>query len=89
MRRNGFRLARTLEHEELRENSNRLQPDRERPKDLGDREFIVEDEGEDDARSKKVFDAEGIDRGVVRWPVGVPDSQKLVTCREERDSESR
>jgi hypothetical protein len=89
MRRDSFCLARTLEHEELGENSNRLQPDRERPKDLRDPEFVVEDEREDDAGTEEVFDAEGIDRGVVRWPVGVPDSQKLVICREERDSERR
>ncbi len=65
MCRNSLRLACPLEHKQLRENSDRLEENGERPKDFCEGKLIVEDEGEDNAGSDEVFNAEGIDRGVV------------------------
>jgi hypothetical protein len=65
MRRNGLRLTRALEHEKLGEDSNSLQPNGERPENLGEPEAVVEDERKDDARREKVFDAECINGRVM------------------------
>lgn len=42
----GLGLARLADHEELREDGHRLQVDRERPKDLEQREVMVDENGE-------------------------------------------
>jgi len=65
MRRDGLRLACALEHEKLREDSNSLQPDGERPENLGEPEAVVENEREDDAWREEVFDAEGVNGGIM------------------------
>lgn len=70
MCRNGLRLARALEHKQLGEDSNSLQPDGERPKNFGELEAVVEDERKDDARPEEVFDAEGVNGGVVCGSAG-------------------
>ena len=65
MRRDGLRLARALEHEKLGEDSNSLQPNGERPENLGEPEGIVEDERKDDAWREEVFDAESVNGRVM------------------------
>lgn len=71
MRSDRLRLSRALQHEQLRHDSDRLQEDRERPKNFRDLEAVVEYEGEEDTGSNEVFDAEGVDGGVVCWPEAV------------------
>lgn len=65
MCRNSLRLSCPLEHKQLRENSDGFEENGERPKDFCEIELVVEDEGEDGARSNEVFNAEGIDGGVI------------------------
>ena len=60
-----LRLACALQHEQLRKDSHCLEPDRKRPQHFGEGELVVEDERQDKAWSEQVFDAEGVDRGVV------------------------
>lgn len=62
-------LASSLEHEELRKDGNGFEEDGEGPEDFGYFEFVVEDEGEDDAWADEIFNFEGVDCRVVRWPV--------------------
>ena len=65
MRSNRLRATRALQHEQLRKDSHCLEPDRKRPQHFGEGELVVEDERQDKAWSEQVFDAEGVDRGVV------------------------
>lgn len=74
MRRDRLGFARTLEHEELREDSDGFEEDGERPEDLGGGEGVVEDEGEDGGWAEEVFDAEGVDGRVVGWSRGKDSS---------------
>ena len=67
MCRDSLRFTCPLQHEELGEDSNCFKPDGKGPQDLREGELVVEDECEDDARCGKVFDFEGINRGVVGW----------------------
>lgn len=76
MRCDCLRLARPLQHEELRENSNRLEEDGERPQNLREAELVVEDEGEDEAGADEVFNLEGINRGVVCWTVSEMEDER-------------
>ena len=48
MRRDGLRLAGTLEEEQLGKDGDSLEEDGEGPQKLGDREPVVEEECEDD-----------------------------------------
>lgn len=73
MRSDRLCLSSPLKHEELRQDRDRLQKYREGPEDLLEGEFVVEDEGEDEGRSEKVFDAEGVNGGVVRWSTPIKD----------------
>lgn len=66
MSRDGLRFTSALKHEQLGKDSNSLEPDRERPKNLGEPESVIENQGENDARAQQVFDAESVNGGVVR-----------------------
>ena len=71
MRGDGLGFARALEHEELREDGNALEPDGECPQDLGELVAIGEEDGEDSGAAEEVLDFEGVDVGVVGWLVVV------------------
>ena len=71
----GFACA--LEHEQLRKDGHGLEEDGERPKQLREREPVVEEECEDHAGADQVFDAERVYRGVVCWPGGAPLGEKF------------
>lgn len=75
-------LARSLEHEQLGQDGDGFEEDGEGPEDLGDVEFVVEDEAEDDAGPEEVLDFEGVDCGVVGWSLGT----ELVSCSAIRTS---
>lgn len=66
-----LRFTRPLEHEELREDSDGFKPDGEWPENLRDDKLVVEDERENEAGTKEVFDFEGVDGRVMGWSVGI------------------
>ena len=70
MRRDRLRLAGTLEHEQLREDGDRLDEDGEGPHDFGEAEVVVEDERQQHARPEQVLDAECVNGRVVRRSAG-------------------
>ena len=82
MRRDGLRLAGTLEEEQLGKDGDSLEEDGEGPQKLGDREPVVEEECEDHAGADQVFDAERVYRGVVCWPGGAPLGGKFGSAGE-------
>lgn len=63
-----LRLARALQHEQLREYSDAFEEDGECPEDLDEVEFVVEEEGEEEGWAEEELDPEGVDGRVVRWP---------------------
>jgi hypothetical protein len=65
MRGDSLGFACSLEHEELGEDGYALEKDGEGPEDLSGCEGVVKDESEDEAGADEIFDAEGIDGGVV------------------------
>lgn len=67
---NSLRLSSALKHKQLGQDRDGLQENGEGPEDLREVELVVEDEAENNARSKKVFDAESIDRRVMGWSGG-------------------
>lgn len=69
MRRNRLRLARPTQHEQLRQDRHALEPDGEGPEDLVRGEGVVEDEGEEGDGGKEVGEFEGVEGGVLGWPV--------------------
>jgi len=84
----GLGLAGALEHEELRKNSYRLEPDGEGPQNLGDGVVIGEDDGEDSSSSEEVLYSEGVDIGIVGRLVGVGHEVDDVTLgAKEHDLE--
>ena len=68
MGRDCFCFACALEDEELREDGNGFEEDGEGPGYLRDGVGVVKDKSEDQGRCDEVFDTEGVDRRVVRWP---------------------
>lgn len=68
MRGDGLGLAGTLEHEELGEDGDGLEEDGKGPEDFANREFVVEVQAEEEARSDEVLDFERIDGGIVSLP---------------------
>ena len=62
--RDGFGLAGSLQHEELRENGDGLQPDGKRPEDLTDSILLREKDGENGGSTEEVVDLECIDVGI-------------------------
>ena len=88
VRRDGLGLSGALQHEELRQDGHRLQPDGEGPHDLGDGVLVGEEDGEDGGAAQEVLDAEGVDVGVVRGLVGVAHEVEDVPLRaHEHDLE--
>ena len=71
MRRNRLRLPRPLQHEQLRQHRDALQPDRKTPQDLGEGVFLREEEGEHGGAAEQVEDLEGVEVRVVRGLVVV------------------
>lgn len=69
MCRNRLRLARPLEHKQLRENSNRLEINGKSPHDLRQGEAVIEHEGKEDTGSEQVLDLECVNGWVVRGPI--------------------
>lgn len=66
MRRNSLRLARPLEHKQLRKNSNRFEIYRKGPQHLRHGKLVIENEGEDKTGCKQVLDLERVNGRVVR-----------------------
>ena len=71
----GFACA--LEHEQLRKDGHGLEEDGERPKQLREREPVVEEQRKDHARADEVLDAECVDGGVVCWPDGAVSKRRV------------
>lgn len=81
-------LAGTLEHKQLGENGDRLEPDGEGPGDLGEAVFVGEDDGKNSGAGEEVLDTEGIGVGVVGGLVGVRHQVEDVSLgAEEEDLE--
>jgi len=68
VRRDGFGFTGALEDEELWEDGDGLEEDGKGPEDFCDRVRVVEDDPEKKCGADEVLDAEGVDRGVIRWP---------------------
>lgn len=85
MCRDSLCLSGALEHEKLGKDSNGLEEDGERPQDFRKGELVVEYEGEDEAWTEQVFDAEGVNGGVMRWSIFVLHEVENVAaaCDEE------
>lgn len=81
MRGDGLCLAGALEHEQLREDGDRLEPDREGPCELEQRVLVVEEQRSDHDRHEEVVEPEGVERSVLRRPE--------VSALHERDERGR
>lgn len=66
----GLGLASTLEHEELGQDGDGLEPDGEGPEDLPEGVVVGEDDGQGGGASKQVLDAERVLIGVIGGLVG-------------------
>lgn len=66
----GIRLARALQHEQLRQDRHALEPDAEAPEDLADGVFRREEDGQDEGAEEEVLHAEGVEGGGLRGLVG-------------------
>lgn len=58
-----------LEHEQLRKNGHALEPYRKRPQNFGKVEAVIEYQRQEECRPDQEFNAESIQRGVIRRPV--------------------
>lgn len=67
MRRDRLCFSRALKHEQLGQNSHRLQPNGKWPQNFRKGELVVEEEGKDEAGSEDIFNLEGVDGRVMRW----------------------
>lgn len=65
MRRDIIRFTRPLQHEQLWEDGNGLQPDAERPQHFGNLVSVREKDAEGGSARKKVLNFEGVDCGIV------------------------
>lgn len=65
MRRNRLRLARPLQHEQLRQDGHTLQPNTESPEHLADLILVGKKQAEDGRTAEEVLDFEGVDVRVV------------------------
>lgn len=84
----GIGLAGALQHEELREDGDGLEPDGEGPQHLGELVAVGEENGEDGAAAEEVLNFEGVDVGVVRGLVVVEHEEDDVGLGgEEEDLE--
>lgn len=75
----GLGLTGTLEHEELRKNGDRLEPDGEGPHDLPEVILVGQEDGECGGESKQVLDLEGVEPGIVGGLVGTDHEVDDVT----------
>lgn len=65
MRRNRLRAARALQHEQLRQDRDALEPDAEGPQHFRRDVLVGEEDGEDGGAAEEVLDFEGVLVGVV------------------------
>jgi hypothetical protein len=70
MRRNRLRFSRSLQHKQLRQNSDTLQPDAKRPGDFVGRVVVREQDCYDSGAAEQVLYFEGVEVGVVGRLVG-------------------
>lgn len=88
VRGNRLGLAGALEHEQLREDGDRLEPDAEGPEDLRQGVLVGPDQGEGCGGAKEVLDFEGVDVGVVGGFVGVcHEVEDVALAGDEEDLE--
>ena len=85
MCRDCLRLTRPLQHEQLWKYCDTLEENGEGPHYFGERETIVEDEGKEGAGAEEVFNAECVDRGVVRWSVEMEMSERMGMAEKGSD----
>lgn len=85
MHRDRLGLAGPLQHEQLRQDRHALEPDAERPQDLGRRVGVGEDEGEEEGAREQVVDFEGVEVGVVGGLVVVQHQVDCVGGRRDED----
>ena len=85
MRRNRLRLARPLQHKQLRQDRHALQPDTEGPQDLGDRVLVGEEDGHDGGEGEEVLHLEGVVVRVVRGLVVVEHEVDDVDGRADEE----
>jgi hypothetical protein len=83
----GLCFARALEDEELWEDGDGLEEDGEGPKDLCDGVRVVEEDSEEECGGDEELDAEGIDGGVMCWPVRV--AQRMCVIVESKITAAR
>jgi hypothetical protein len=86
MRRDRLRLACALEHEQLRENSDRLEIYGKGPHDLRQVKVVIEYEGQEETGSEEVRNLERVNGRVVGGPGAcrqrVPDRNAWMTDRK-------
>lgn len=85
VRGDGLGLSRALEHKQLGQDGDALEPDRESPRDLPERVFIGHQEGEDGGASEEILHAEGVEGRVVGRLVGVGHQVDDVPLRAEEE----
>lgn len=85
VRGDGFRLACSLQHEELWKDRNGFQIDTEGPHDFEKGEFVIKDEGEYCTWPEEVFELDGVDGGIMCWPK--PHSHEVEDIERRRDEE--
>lgn len=88
MRRYGLRAPSPLEHEKLRQNRHRFQPDAERPKHLRQRPLVRKEDSQNGGAREQVFDSEGVVVGIHgRFVVFEHQIYDVGLCRQEEDFE--
>ena len=81
---NSLGLASPLKHKELGQDSDGLQPDGERPEDLGDGVVDREEDGEDSSTTEEVLNTESVDVRVVCGFVCVGHEVDNVALRADK-----
>ena len=88
MRGNGLCFTGPLQHEQLRQNGDALEPNAEGPGDFEEGVLHGEEDGQDKGEAEKEFYAEGVEVGVVCWLVGARHQVDDVALRgDEEDFE--
>ena len=88
VRRDGLGLASALEHEELGQDGDRLEPDGEGPEDLPRVVVVREQDGQDGGAAQEVLDPEGVEVAVVGRLVRVDHQvDDVPLCADEEDFE--
>lgn len=81
----GLGFPRPLQHEQLRQDGDTLQPERKGPEHLGDGPFVGEQDGEDGGAAREVRHAESVQVRVVRGFVVIQHHPEGVRGRREED----